>query len=171
MVACPWGINHFPHQSSLYSFYVYIFLFSAVQYSDRSARYGQRYRRRSQESDSDESPGRSDHNSSSERDDAAIDKIADLLMEIQDNMKKILERLKRLETSLQQSHSTVSITSCNVCFLWIMYNITLLSSAKGLCETVTVYVRELRWSKFIQEWLSLSCQPCVRTCLCIIILP
>ena len=31
-------------------------------------------------------------------------------MDIQDNMKKILERLKRLETSLQ-SHSSVSITS------------------------------------------------------------
>mgnify|MGYP002804078991 FL=1 len=80
-----------------------------VQYSDRSGhRYGQRYRRRSQESDSDESPGRSDHNSSSERDDAAIDKIADLLMEIQDNMKKILERLKKLETSLQQKSPSTS---------------------------------------------------------------
>jgi hypothetical protein len=30
-------------------------------------------------------------------------------MEIQENMKKILERLKRVETSLQQSPSTVSI--------------------------------------------------------------
>lgn len=87
-------------------------IFYTVQYSDRSSRYTERYRRRSQESDSDESPGRSDHNSSSERDDAAIDKITDLLMEIQDNMKKILERLKRLETSLQQSQSVSDILLC-----------------------------------------------------------
>lgn len=92
-------------------------IFYTVQYSDRSSRYTERYRRRSQESDSDESPGRSDHNSSSERDDAAIDKIADLLMEIQDNMKKILERLKRLETSLQQSQS-VSDTLLRLCWLY-----------------------------------------------------
>ena len=103
-------MNHLPHPL-FFKWQRLNSCFLAVQYSDRSGhRYGQRYRRRSQESDSDESPGRSDHNSSSERDDAAIDKIADLLMEIQDNMKRILERLKKLEISLQQkSPSTVSI--------------------------------------------------------------
>ena len=92
--------------------------FRVAQYSDRPVRYGQRYRRRSQESDSDESPGRSDHNSSSERDDVAIDRIADLLMEIQDNMKKILERLKRLESSLQQNRGSVSIKVTEWIKIW-----------------------------------------------------
>lgn len=66
-------------------------------------RYEQRYRRRSQESDSDESPARSDPNSSSEKDEMAIDKIAELLMQIKEDMKKILDRLKRLEVSIQQT--------------------------------------------------------------------
>lgn len=90
-------------------------VFLAVQYSDRPPRFGPRYRRRSQESDSDESPGRSDHNSSSERDEAAFDNITDILKEIQENMRKILEKLRRLETSLEQNHDSVS--TCAIVFV------------------------------------------------------
>lgn len=38
----------------------------------------------------------------------AIDRIADILIEIQDNMKKILERLKRVEHSLQENKNVGS---------------------------------------------------------------